>query len=87
MKLNHNFIRHNIDDGQTVLVPTADANFHGVIQGNKSVDVILQCLESDSTEAQIVEAMCAQFDGDPALIEKDVADVLKQLRSVGAIDE
>lgn len=48
MKLNTNFVKHTID-GQTVVVPTADAQFHGLVQGNKSVEVIMDCLENDTT--------------------------------------
>lgn len=86
MKLNKNFIRHTMD-GQTIVVPTADADFHGLVQGNKSVAVILECLENDTTEDQIVEVMCERFSGDRDIIREDVADVIAQLKSIGAIDE
>lgn len=86
MKLNKNFIRHTMD-GQAIVVPTADADFHGLVQGNKSVSVILECLENDTTEAEIVNVMCERFDGDRDLIAKDVADVIGQLKGIGAIDE
>lgn len=85
MKLNENFIRHTMD-GQALVVPTADAGFHGLIQGNKSVGVILECLENDTTEEEIVNVMCERFDGDREIIRADVADVIKKLRAVGAID-
>lgn len=86
MKLNRNFIRHKMDD-QTIVVPTAEADFHGLVQGNKSVGVILECLDNDTTEEEIVEVMCARFDGDREIIKADVADVIAQLRQIGAIDE
>lgn len=86
MKLNKNFIRHTMD-GQALVVPTADAGFHGLIQGNASVGVILECLENDTTEEEIVEVMCARFKGDRAVIAEDVADVISQLRQIGAIDD
>ena len=86
MKLNDRFVKHTID-GQTVLVPTAGAPFHGLIQGNKSVDVILDCLKSDTTEEEIVDNMCTRFKGDREIISADVADVIKRLKDIGAIDE
>ena len=49
MKLNHNFIVHNTGD-ETLLVPTAEAPFHGLIQGNKTLEFILNCLQEDTTE-------------------------------------
>lgn len=86
MKLNPNFIKHTMD-GQAVLVPIEGAPFHGLIQGNKSVDVILDCLQQDTTEAEIVNTMCKRFDGDRDIIAADVSDVIRQLKGIGAIDE
>ena len=86
MKLNEHFIKH-IMDGQAVVVPTADAAFHGLIQGNSSVAVILECLEKDTTEDEIVDVMHNSFKGDPEVIRADVADVISQLRKIGAIDD
>ena len=86
MKLNDHFIKHTID-GQTVLVPIAGAPFHGLVQGNKSVEVILDCLASDTTEEAIVDAMCERFSGDREIIKADVKDVLTRLKAIGAIDE
>lgn len=86
MKLNDNFIHHQLD-GQTVIVPTAGAQFHGLIQGNKTLAVIAECLSKDTTEEEIVDTLCARFDGDKEDIKADVADVIKQLREIGAIDE
>ena len=86
MKLNKNFLTHSIA-GQTVLIPVAEAEFHGLVQGNKSVDVIFQCLQKDTTEEEIVEEMCKRYDGDRAVIRADVADTIKKLKSIGAIDE
>ena len=86
MKLNKEFIKHTMD-GQTVLVPTAQAPFHGLIQGNRTVGVILDCLLSDTTEEEIVRALSERFDGDEAVIREDVSDTLRQLKEIGAIDE
>ncbi len=86
MKLNENFIKHTID-GQTVVVPTAESGFHGLIQGNKTVEAILYCLENETTEDEIVEVLCKRFDGDKELIRADVRDVITRLKEIGAIDE
>lgn len=86
MKLNPDFLTHTTD-GVTLLVPVADAKFHGLVQGNRSVKVILDCLKKDTTEEEIVNTMCEVFDGDRALIEEDVLDVLSRLKEIGAIDE
>lgn len=86
MKLNVNFIHHQLD-GQAVIVPTAGANFHGLVQGNKTLAAIAACLQQDTTEEEIVNTLCARFDGDREVIKADVAEAVKKLREIGAIDE
>ncbi len=86
MKLNPNFLRRSVDGGM-LIVPIADEEFNGLIRGNRSVEAILELLDHDTTEEEIVAAMCARFDGDPAVIREDVADVLSRLSEVGAIVE
>ena len=56
MKLKDEFIVHSVGD-ETLLVPTAGASFHGLVQGNKTVDVILNCLLKDTTEEEILSVM------------------------------
>ena len=84
MKLKPDFIVHKMD-GETVLIPTTNALFDGILQGNESVEVILECLSEDVTQDEIVDEMCRRFRGDRALIEEDVADVIARLDSIGAI--
>ena len=86
MKLNKNFIAHTID-GMTVVVPVAGADFHGLIQGNKTLAAIAECLKSETTEEQITDTLCAHFDGDREIIAADVAEAIARLREIGAIDE
>ena len=86
MKLNDTFVHHNMD-GQTVIVPTAGADFHGLIQGNKTLAVIADCLKQDTTEEEIVDTLCARFDGDREVIKADVAEAVKKLKEIGAIDD
>lgn len=86
MKLNPNFIKHTID-GVALVIPTSGARFHGLVQGNKTVGVILECLENNADEEEIVNTLCNRFDGDRAEIEADVADVISRLKEIGAIDE
>ena len=86
MKLNENFIRHRLDD-QTLIVPTGAAAFRGLVQGNKTLDAIVECLMHDTTEEEIVDALCARFDGDRELIAADVAEAVRRLRAIGAIDD
>lgn len=86
MKLKNEFIVHNVGD-ETLLVPTAEASFHGLVQGNKTVDTILSCLKEDTTEEKILDSLKEKYDGDEADMRADIADVIKRLRAIGAIDE
>ena len=86
MKLNENFVIHSTQQ-ETLLVPTAKAPFHGLVQANSTVAFILNCLREETTEEGIVEAMRREFRGDIAVMHKDAADVLAQLRQIGAVDE
>lgn len=86
MKLNHEFIVHNIGD-ETLLVPTAEAAFHGLVQGNKTVDTILSCLMEDTTEDRILSALKEKYSGNEADMRADIADVITRLRAIGAIDD
>ena len=86
MKLKSSFISHQFD-GQTVIVPTADANFHGLVQGNKALAAITDCLKRETTEPEIVDTLCARFNGDRKDIEADVREAIVKLREIGAIDE
>lgn len=86
MKLNENFIFHTMD-GEAVLVPTANAPFHGLVQGNKSVGVILECLSRGADEEAIVSELRSRFNGNEDDIRADVRDVLTRLKAIGTIDE
>ena len=52
MKLNKNFLLHNVN-GQTVLVPTGKADFSGVVQGNQTLGDILEILKGGATVAEL----------------------------------
>jgi len=85
MKLNQHFVYHMLD-GQAVIAPTAKADFHGVVQGNKTLAAIAECLKNDVTEDEIVDTLCARFDGDREIIKADVAEAVKKMKEIGAID-
>lgn len=86
MKLKENFVVHTMQ-GETLLIPTAGAPFHGLGQGNETVGVILHCLERDTTAEEIVEALAAAFHGSRQEMTEDVSSVIAKLRAIGAIDE
>lgn len=86
MKLNPEFILHT-SDSETLLVPTGNAPFKGVVRANITVRDILVCLQNETNEREIIHMLCDRYDGDPAIIAQDVSDTVAQLKSIGAIDE
>lgn len=86
MKLKEEFIIHRVGD-KALLIPTAESDFHGVLQGNKSFEVILRCLEGGADEEAIFTALQERFDGEETDMRADIADVLAKLRSIGALEE
>ena len=86
VKLNESFASHEMD-GQAVVVPMRGAEFHGLVQGNKTLAAIVECLQEDTTEEGITDALCERFDGDREVIRADVAHAVAMLREIGAIDD
>ena len=78
MKLNRNFISHNTE-GESLLVPTGNAAFSGLVRGNKTLGAILDLLKTDTTEEAVI--------ADEELITRDVRRALAELRNIGALDE
>ncbi len=86
MKLNKNFIVHT-EENETLLVPTAEAEFSGIVRGNRTLGAILELLQNDVTEEEVIFALSDRFDADDGVIENDVRTTLEKLRSIGAVDE
>ena len=84
MRISQNFVVYNMNE-ETLLVPTAEASFHGLGEGNKTVGVILNCLTKGTTEEEIVDALAAEFDGNRKEMAEDVRSVIAKLKSMGAI--
>lgn len=84
MKLKETFVTHSSGDDY-ILVATK--GFSGMARGNKTAAFIIEQLKKPTTPEQIVDEVAAHFDAPRPTIEKDVAGILAQLRSIGAIEE
>ena len=85
MKLKKDFIVH--DTGKEVmLVATGKAKFSGLVKGNAMLGKVLELLKSNTTEKQIVAKLRAQYDAPEGKIERDVRNVLTELKKIGALD-
>ncbi len=86
MKLKKEFITH-ITDAESPLVPAGASGFTGLVRGNKTLGAILEALQKETTEAEIISALKARFNGPEDAIVRDVRKALTELRSIGAIEE
>lgn len=86
MKLNPDFITHDMD-GSQFMVDVGMNTFKGVVRSNKTAAFIVNCLKEETTEDQIVSAMLDRYDASEETLRRDVKDVLSKLRGIGALDE
>ena len=86
MKLKNDFIVQDIDDTQ-FLVPLGHEAFNGIVRSNKTAAFIVDCLKTETTKEQIVDAMCRKYDAPKERVAADVGKILEKLRSIGALEE
>jgi hypothetical protein len=73
--------------GEAALIPTGDMEFSGLVRGNKTLGVILELLQSDTTEEEMIRKLTERFNVTEETASRDVKRVLSELRKIGAIDE
>ena len=86
VKLKSEFLSHNYG-GESLLVPTANAVFSGIVKGNDTFGAIVECLKTDTTEDEITDTLLSRFDAPREVVAADVARAVSELRRIGAIDE
>ena len=84
MKLNPKFLTHETK-GEHITVSTTGTKFNGLIRSNPTAAFIVESLKSDTTESEIVDKMLEKYDVDRNTAEKDVANIIDKLRSIGAV--
>ena len=86
MKLKDDFITHMIE-GTQFLVPLGGEAFNGIVRSNKTAAFIVDCLQEETTEEKIVDAMCAKYDAPRDTVAADVREILDTLRKIHALEE
>ena len=87
MKLNPKFLTH-VTKGEHYMISTSDTKFKGIVKNNETAAFIVECLKADTTESAIVDKLLAEYKGaDRPTVERDVANIIGKLRSIGAIEE
>lgn len=85
MKLKKDFIVHHAQ-GESVLVPTGDASFSGVVRGNKILGQILDLLKEGATREGILSHLHETYDAPEGAIEADVDKAISELERIGALE-
>lgn len=84
MKLNPKFLTHETK-GEHITVSTTGTKFNGLIRSNSTAAFIVESLKTETTESEIVDKMLEKYDVDRDTAEKDVANIIGKLRSIGAV--
>lgn len=85
MKLNSGFISHN-DGEEKLLVSTGATKFSGLVRSNPTAGFIIECLETETTEDEIVAKMQQKWDVSDEIARRDVRKIVEQLKGIEAID-
>lgn len=85
MRLKNTFITHD-SEGEQVLIDVT-SSFAGLVRSNKTAAFIVDCLKTDTTKEQIVEAMYEKYDAPKEVLQKDVDAIIDKLRGIGALEE
>lgn len=87
MKLKDGIIISEIN-GEFVAVPSgaASKSFNGMIRMNKTAAMIAKMLQSGASEAEIIGAMCEQYEVDEHIAREDFALITQQLDALHLIE-
>ncbi len=87
MKIKKGFILRVVG-GESVVVPVGEAakNFHGMINLNETGAFLWRFFAEEHTEAEAVQALCAEYDATPEQVEGDVARFVEILKKNGFSD-
>jgi hypothetical protein len=84
MKLNPKFLTHETKGG-CITVSTTGTKFNGLIRSNQTAAFIVESLKTKHPGAKIVDTLLARYDVDRPIVKKEVADIIGNLRSIGAV--
>ena len=86
MRLNKKFVAHTVA-GEYVVVSSDTRLFPGMVRCTPVAAFIIECLRKETSLAEIAEKVCAHYDVDYETAEKDAAELIENLREIGAIED
>lgn len=70
------------------MISTSNTKFKGIVKNNETAAFIIECLKTDTTESAITDKLMKEYkDADRPTVERNVANIISKLRSIGAIVE
>ncbi len=86
MKAKNNYEIRNIG-GIDIIVPVGgDMSLSSVITLNETALFIWNCLQSEVTEEEIVDKVCAEYDAPREVISEDVKEIIVKFKESNLID-
>lgn len=88
MKIKKGFAKREIA-GTNIVVPVGEGTrvFNGMITLNDTGSFIWDALQNDTTPEKIADALCSEYDVDPAKAKEDTDKFISMLRQNNLIDE
>ena len=87
MKLNNSFVIKKIGNQFFAVCVTSSAESQKMIKLNETAAFLFEKCKEDFTRDSLIDALLEEYDGDRALIEKDVDNFIANLRMNQLIDE
>ena len=74
-------------DDVRFIVPVGKAaqSFHGLVKANETAGFIVECLQSETTEEEIVDRMMEEYDVDRERAAAGVRKVVEKLKELDAL--
>ncbi len=73
--------------GTQMMVSVDPKIFSGIVRSNETAAFIVDHLKKETTEEQLVDALCAEYKVDRAEAAEDVARLVQQFREIGVLEE
>ena len=86
MKIKSGYILREVA-GKSIVVPSGDINFNGIITLNESGVLLWKALENGADEKALVAVLLDNYDVSESVAENDVKKVVKILREHKLLDE
>lgn len=88
MRLKEGFILHTVENESMAIASGEVAEtFNGIVRINSTGAYIFELLRNETTEEDIVAAMCARYDAPEEQIKTDVHNLIEKFRNAEFLHE